>query len=99
MWRSGRSTHEGANRKLNNMTSRVEEVCQNNACMSDVHITCPPPQTQHNHRGLALCSRCHPAWASEGTPVGSGKDTHGTLGPGQRGGRGWPTPTPQLAKS
>ena len=40
--------------------------------------------------GLALCSRCHPAWASEGTPVGPGKDTHGTLGPGQRGGRGWP---------
>ena len=25
-----------------------------------------------------------------GTPVGPGKDTHGTLGPGQRGGRGWP---------
>ena len=28
--------------------------------------------------------------ASEGTPVGPGKDTHGTLGPGQREGRGWP---------
>ena len=30
-----------------------------------------------------------------GTPVGPGKDTHGTLGPEQRGGRGWPTPTPK----
>ena len=29
------------------------------------------------------------------TSVGPGKDTHGTLGPGKRGGRGWPTPTPQ----
>ena len=29
--------------------------------------------------GLVLCcSRCHPAWASEGTLVGPGKDTHGT---------------------
>ena len=26
----------------------------------------------------------------DGTPVGPGKDTHGTLGPGQWGGRGWP---------
>ena len=25
-----------------------------------------------------------------GTPVGPGKDTHGTLGPDQREGRGWP---------
>ena len=29
-------------------------------------------------RGLALRHRCHPAWASEGTLVGPGKDTHGT---------------------
>ena len=42
------------------------------------------PPTQHNHKGLALCSRRHPAWASEGTPVGPGKDAHGTLGPEQR---------------
>ena len=27
---------------------------------------------------LALCSRCHPAWAWEDTLVGPGKDTHGT---------------------
>ena len=27
--------------------------------------------------------------------MGPGKDTHGTLGPEQRGGRGWPTPTPK----
>ena len=41
-------------------------------------------------RGLALCPWHHLAWVSEGTPVGPGKDTHGTLGPGQREGRGWP---------
>ena len=69
--------------------------CLENACMHDVHIIGPLPPTQHNHKGLALCSRCHPAWASEGTPVGPGKDSHGTLGPEQRGGRGWPTPTPK----
>ena len=33
---------------------------------------------------LALCTRCHLVWASEGTPVGPGMDTHGTLGPEQR---------------
>ena len=63
--------------------------------MHDVHITGPLPPTQHNHKGLALCPRCHPAWASEGTPVGPGKDIHGTLRPEQRGGRRWPTPTPK----
>ena len=50
---------------------------------------------KHNHKGLALCSRCHLVWSSEGTPLGPGKDTHGTLGPGKRRGRGWPTPMPQ----
>ena len=30
--------------------------------------------------------------------MGPGKDTHGTLGPGERGGRGWPTTTAQKAK-
>ena len=29
----------------------------------------------------ALCPRCHHAWASEGTPVGLGKDTHTTMAP------------------
>ena len=29
-------------------------------------------------------------WVSVGTPVGPGKDTHGTLGADQREGRGWP---------
>ena len=27
--------------------------------------------------------------------MGPGKDTHGALGPGKRGGRGWPTPKPK----
>ena len=73
----------------------IVEQCWKNACMHDVHNTCPPSPMRHNHKGLALCSRCHPVWASEGTPVGPGKDTHGTLGPGKRGGCGWPTPTLQ----
>ena len=30
--------------------------------------------------------------------MGPGKDTDGTLGPGERGGRGWPTTTAQRAK-
>ena len=34
---------------------------------------------QCSTEGLALCPRCHLAWASEGTPVGPGKDTHSTL--------------------
>ena len=58
--------------------------------MHDVHNTCPPSPMKHNHKGLALCSRCHLVWAREGTPVGPGKDTHGTLVPGKRGGRVWP---------
>ena len=41
-------------------------------------------------KGLALCSRCHLAWASEGTPVCPGKDTHSTLGPELQEGRGEP---------
>ena len=48
---SGRSTHQGATRKLNSQTSRVEEVCLKNACMSNVHMTCPPPPTQRKHKG------------------------------------------------
>ena len=35
------------------------------------------------HTGLAPCSRCHPAWASEGTLVFPGKNTHGTPVPTQ----------------
>ena len=36
---SGRSTPQGASRKLNSQTSRVEEVCLKNACINDVHMT------------------------------------------------------------
>ena len=48
--------------------------------------------TQHKHKHsteLALCARCHPAWAPDGTLVGLGKDTHGTPVPTQWEGRGW----------
>ena len=67
-----------------------------------VYARCPQHMSTTTNtaqpQGLALCSRCIPAWASEGTPVGPVKDTHGTLGPGKRGGRGWPTTTAQRAK-
>ena len=45
-------------------------------------------------QGLALCSRCHQGhrW----NPSGSGKGTHGTLGPLQREAVGGPTPTTQM---
>ena len=50
-----------------------------------VYARCPQHMSTTTNtaqpQGLALCSRCHPAWASEGTPVGPSKDTHGTLGP------------------
>ena len=42
---SERSTHQGATRKLDSQTSRVEEVCLENACMHDVHVTGPLPPT------------------------------------------------------
>ena len=48
--------------------------------------------TQHKHKhstDFALCPRCHPAWVSEGTLVGPGKDTHGTPVSTQWEGRGW----------
>ena len=37
----------------------------------------------------------HPGWVI--TPVGPGKDTHGSLGPLRRKAVGGPTPTPQMA--
>ena len=46
---SGRSTHQGATRKLNSQTSRVEEVCLKNACMTDVHMTSPHDNHDHDH--------------------------------------------------
>ena len=63
-----------------------KNTCLENACMHDVHVTGPLPPTQHNHKGLALCSRCHLAWASEDTPVGPGKANNGEAvgGPHQR---------------
>ena len=69
--------------------ARRLRVCTMSTSQVHYHLT------QHNHKGLALCSRCHLACASEGTPVGPDKHTHGTLGPEQRGGRWWPTPTPK----
>ena len=57
----------------------------------DMSTATQTTQTQ----GLALCSRCHPAWAPVALQRGRGKDTHGTLGPLQREAVGGPTPTTQ----
>ena len=46
---SGRSTHQGATRKLNIQTSRAEEVCLKNACMTYVHMTSPHDDHDHDH--------------------------------------------------
>ena len=89
-------THQGATRKLNSMTSRHGGVLEERVYARGPHHMSTTYKAQPQR--LALCPRCHPAWASEGTPVGPGKDTHGTPGPEQRGGRGWPTPTGQKAK-
>ena len=46
--------------------------------------------TQPKHSTeLALCPRCHLAWASEGTLVGPGMDTHGAPVPSQWEGHEW----------
>ena len=34
---NGRNMHQGATRKRNNMTSRIEVVCLSNTCVNDVH--------------------------------------------------------------
>ena len=75
-----------------------QQSCLLNACMSIVHMTCPPPPTQRNHNGW----RSAPDAILPGHRwhlVGLGKDTHGTLGLLQREAVGGPTPTPQLTKS
>ena len=46
---SGRSTHQGATRKLNSQTLRVEEVCFNNACMNGVHRQVLMTGHDHDH--------------------------------------------------
>ena len=61
-------------------------------CLAARVNTCPAVQQQSSSAADKgwLCPRCHPAWASEGTPVGPGKDIHRTLGPEQQEGCGWP---------
>ena len=75
-WCSGRSRHQGAIRKLNSLTSRVEEMCLENACMHDVHITGPLSPTQHNHKGWRSAPdailpghRRAPQWVLARTPT------------------------------
>ena len=79
---SGRSTHQGATRKLISQTSRVEEVCLWNACMSNVHMTCLPPPTQRNHKGWRSAPdailpghRWHPSGSGQGHPRYTGART------------------------
>ena len=81
---SGRNTHQGATRKLNSMNSRVEEVCLQNACMSNVHMTCPTPPKQRNHKGWRSAPdailpghRWHPSGSRQGHPRYTGDRTTG----------------------
>ena len=54
--------------------------------VSDVHCRMRVPRRRNTS---TLRPRCHPAWASEGTLVGPGKDTHSTPVPTRWEGRGW----------
>ena len=72
--------------------SSIKYVC--NACMRNVHRTCPPPHTQRNHN----CSRCHPAWASE-APQFSREGHPRCTGAVTTGCRGWPDTNDTNVKS
>ena len=72
-------------------TSRAEEVCLKNACMTDVHMTSPHDNHDHDHDHDHLHDTTTKDWRFGGSspwmsrhPVGPGKDTHGTLGPFRR---------------
>ena len=66
------------------MSSRVEELCLSNACMKNVHMTCPPPPTQRNHKGWRSAPdailpghRWHPNGSRQGHPRYTGSRTTG----------------------
>ena len=93
-------------RELNKHISRAQEVCKTETLSTDIHTQAHHFDTRRldqtltiNHKRLALCPRCHPAWASEGTLVGPGKDTHSTPVPTEWGGRGWPKRTTRRSKT
>ena len=69
------------------------------ARMSNVHMTCPQPPTQHNHKGLTLCSRCHLVWALVALQWVPARTPTVHWGPDNGEAVGGPTPTPQMAKS
>ena len=57
------------------MRNTITEDKVTNTCANEDKTAVDAPTSR---TGLALCCRCHPAWASEGTLVGPGKDTHGS---------------------
>ena len=89
---SGRSTHQGATQKLDSQTSRVDEVLGKCVYARCPHHRSTTTNTAQPQRVGALLPM--PSCLGIGGHPGPGKDTHGTLGPEQRRGRGWPTPTP-----
>ena len=48
-WTKHANTSQETTRKLNCQTSRAEEVCLKNACMTDVHMTSPRDNHDHDH--------------------------------------------------
>ena len=75
-----------------------ECVCLLNACMRNVHMTCPPPPTQRNHKGWRSAPdailpghRRHPSGSRQGHPRYTGAVT--------MGGRGWPDTNDTNVKS
>ena len=75
---------------LTRMDNHIFELCLQNACVSNVHMTCPLPPTQRKHKGWRSAPdailpghRWHPSGFRQGHPLYTGALT-------AWGGRGWP---------
>ena len=88
---SARRTERGGARRFT-MRNTLTEDKLTNAFASEDNTT---RDALTAHIGLALTSRCHLAWASEGTVVGPGMDTHGTTVPPRREAVGGPKQAPR----
>ena len=98
---SGRNTRtpvqRETTRKLDNQTSRVEEVCLNNACMNDVHMTNPRDSSRLDHDHDHLHDTTTKDWRFGGSspwmshhPGGSRQGHPRCTGAVTTEGRGWP---------
>ena len=75
---------------LTRLDNHIFELCLQNACMINVHMTCPLPPTQRNHKGWRSAPdailpgrRWHSSGSRQGHPRHTGALT-------AWGGRGWP---------